>query len=144
MSGTGPRPTEIAVAVAVDGDCSDRGPRTELRLVWREDDPLAVSLSLTTRPDHPSLPRGQWVVLRDFLRYGLDTATGDGDVKIQPLPAGQRVRLELAHPGRPATVTVPVQVVAAFLDETERRVPSGEERSDAAVDALIERLLAND
>lgn len=133
---------QVTVEVVVDGGgASGRGRLTVLRLVWSQDDPLAVLLLLSAQPDHPALPRGRWVVLRDFLRYGLTTRTGDAEVKILPDEARDRVWLELARGGRPCCVSLPRTTVAEFLDATERVVPSGEERSEAAVDELLERLL---
>jgi hypothetical protein len=38
-------------------------------------------------------------------------------------------------------VTVPRDTVLAFLERTERAVPSGTERSEDAIDALLARLL---
>jgi hypothetical protein len=153
--------------VAVDIDVDDPGPplvpgarrpenarsgkRTILRLSWRRSDPLAVELQLTSTPDHPALPRGRWVVLRDFLRYGLEEPTGDGEVRIVPDNSGEpdchscgekgTVSIRLARDGRPAWVKVPCSTVRAFLDETEAIVASGEESSEEALDALIRALL---
>jgi len=133
---------QVTVEVVVDGGgASGRGRLTVLRLVWSQDDPLAVLLLLSAQPDHPALPRGRWVVLRDFLRYGLTTRTGDAEVKILPDEARDRVWLELARGERPCCVSLPRTTVAEFLDATERVVPSGAERSEAAVDELLERLL---
>lgn len=131
-----------AEVVIDDGGSSGRGRMTVLRLGWRADDPLAVTLLLTAQPDHPALPRGRWVVLRDFLSYGLEEPTGDGDVRIRPDEVRERVWFELVRGGRPCAVSVPRETVRGFLDATEEVVPSGEERSETAVDALIERLLA--
>ena len=128
-------------SVVEDGGSTGRGRITMLRLAWRRDDPLAVVLLLTAEPDHPALPRGRWVVLRDFLRYGLEEPTGDGDVRLRPDAAGQRMVIELVRCGRPASVSIPADTVRRFLDATEAIVPTGEERSEAALDALIERLL---
>lgn len=128
--------TEVVIE---EGGVSGRGRMTLLRLSWRQVDPLAVVLLVTARPDHPSLPRGRWVVLRDFLRYGLDEPTGDGDVRIRP--AGPHVVLELLRGVRPWEARVPCGVLGDFLDATERIVPAGEERSEEALDALIARLL---
>ena len=134
---------DVATEVVIeDGGSSGRGRMTILRLGWRADDPLAVTLLLTAQPDHPALPRGRWVVLRDFLRYGLEEPTGDGDVRIGPDELRDRIWFELVRGGRPCCVSVPRAVVGEFLDSTEKLVPSGEERSEGAVDALIERLLA--
>ena len=131
----------VADVVIDDGGHSGRGRLTVLRLSWRQVDPLAVDLVLTARPDHPALPRGYWVVLRDFLRYALEEPTGDGEVRIRPDDVRDRLWFELARPGRAACVSVPREVVRDFLDRTEALVPTGEERSGAAIDALLARLL---
>ena len=121
---------------------ADRDERiTVLTLSWRQDDPLAVNLILSSTPDHPALPRGSWVVLRDFLRYGLEEPTGDGAVHIQPEPGGQRVLLRLAQAGRPAWISAPCSVLRSFLDQTDALDPTGEERSAEALDLVIDRLL---
>ena len=133
-------PVTVEVVIG-DGGSTGRGRMTVLSLTWRAEDPLAVELLLTAQPDHPALPRGRWVVLRDFLRYGLDEPTGDGEVRIRPDAARERVELELARPGRAACVSLPRTTVLAFLERTERAVPSGTERSDEAIDALLARLL---
>jgi len=117
-----------------------RGRRTTLQLRWKAADPFAVLLLVSAQPDHPALPRGEWVVLRDFLRYGLEEPTGDGEVRLRP-DIGDTMLLSLARAGRPCQVSVPGQVVREFLDATERIVPTGEERSEDALDELIERLL---
>jgi hypothetical protein len=134
---------DVATEIVIDdGGSSGRGRLTVLRLGWCRQDPLAVTLLLTAQPDHPALPRGSWVVLRDFLRYGLEEPTGDGEVRIRPEPATGRIQLELNRPGRPCCVSVPEQRLREFLAATDDCVPFGEERSDDALDALIERLLA--
>lgn len=135
-------PARIAVEVVIDdGGHSGRGRMTVLQLLWQACDPLAVELVLTAQPDHPALPRGHWVVLRDFLTYGLEEATGDGEVKIRPDELRDRVWFELARPGRAACVSVPRPLVRDFLERTEAAVPRGAERSDEAIDALLDRLL---
>ena len=130
-----------AEVVIDDGGSSGRGRITVLTLLWRPEDPLAVELLLTAQPDHPALPRGRWVVLRDFLHYGLDEPTGDGDVRIRPDDQRARVQLQLARPGRAACVSVPRATVREFLERTQRAVPTGSERSGQAIDALLARLL---
>ncbi len=114
---------------------------TVLTLSWSKADPLAVNLIVSSSPDHPALPRGTWVVLRDFLRYGLEEPTGDGAVHIKPEPGGQRVLLRLARPGRPAWISAPCSVVRGFLDRTDELDPTGEERSAEALDLVISQLL---
>ena len=132
----------IEVAVVID-DMAHTGPGrlTVLRLRWSAGDALAVELLLTAQPEHPALPRGQGVVLRDFLRYGLEEPTGDGTVRIRPDEARDRVWLELERYGRPACVSIPRATVRAFLDRTELAVPSGAERSQEALDRLLDRLM---
>ena len=135
---------EVATEVVLDdGRLTGRGRMTVLRLVWSPPDPLAVRLVLTAQPDHPALPRGEWVVLRDFVRYGLEEPTGDGSVRIRPDEQLDRVWFELDRPGRAACVSVPRPTVREFLDRTDEVVPAGEERSAAAIDALLAHLLAD-
>jgi Streptomyces sporulation and cell division protein, SsgA len=129
--------TEVVVS---DGGMSGQGHTTLLRLGWREADPFAITLSLTAHPDHPALPRGTWVVLRDFLRNGLDVPTGDGEVRIRPRSRVGRVDLRLARDGRPFVISVSAALVADFLDATERVVPAGEEASVGAIEALLDEL----
>jgi hypothetical protein len=134
---------EVAAEVVLDdGRLTGRGRTTVLRLSWDASDPLTVRLTLTAEPDHPSLPRGAWVILRDFLRYGVDEPTGDGHVRIRPDTQLDRVWFELERPGRAACVSVPRPTVTEFLRRTEELVPQGEERSDEAIEALLARLLA--
>ena len=138
-----PDGTVTAEAVIDDGGLSGRGRLTVLRLSWWASDPLAVELLLTAQPDHPALPRGRWVVLRDFLRYALHEPTGDGAVRLRPDEVRDRLWLELARPGRAACVSVARPFVRDFLSRTELAVPRGEERSDRAIDDLLERLLSS-
>ena len=133
-----------AEVVISDGGHTGRGRRTVLQLRWCPDDPLAVQLLLTAQPDHPALPRGEWIVLRDFLLYGMDEPTGDGEVRIRPDELRDRVWFELARPGRAACVSIPRAVAREFLDRTEQCVPCGAERSDQAIDELLQRLLTSD
>jgi hypothetical protein len=131
----------LADVVISDDGHTGPGRLTVLRLSWQPADPLAVELTLTASPDHPALPRGRWVVLRDFLRYGLEEPTGDGEVRIRPDELRDRVWFELARPGRAACVSVPRGVAQDFLARTEALVPAGEERSEQVIDALLDRLL---
>jgi hypothetical protein len=130
-----------ASAILDDGRLAGRGLMTLLTFRWHADDPLAVALTITAEPAHPSLPRGDWVILRDFLRYGLEEPTGDGDVRMRPDAQLDRIWFELERPGRAACVSVARDVVRDFLDRTDAIVPTGEERSAEAMDALLARLL---
>ena len=133
---------DVAADVVIDdGRLTGRGRLTVLRLLWQLDDPLAVTLILTAEPDHPALPRGEWVVLRDFLRYGTEEPTGDGSVRIRPDRQLDRIWFELDRPGRAASVSAPRPLVLEFLRRTDEVVPMGEERSNDAIEALLTRLL---
>jgi hypothetical protein len=137
---------EITAHVVVeDSGLSGHGHLTVLGLTWHRRDPLAVELTLSAQPDHPSLPRGSWAVLRDFLRYGLEEPTGDGAVRIGPdglaADGSRRVRVELLGQAKPYAVHVSSSVVREFLDETEAICPTGAEADDSVMDALIARLL---
>ena len=128
---------EVTTSVGTDG--SERS--TDLRLRWQRRDPLTVWIEVDARPDHPALPSGRWVVLRDFLRYGMDVRTGDGDVQVSPDPAAGLVYLDLARSRGACQVSIPAALLEEFLTETERRVPIGAERSDELLEAFIEKLM---
>lgn len=132
---------DVTASAVVEGGCSGPNRTTTLRLAWSRRDPLAVRLLLTAEPDHPALPRGTWAVLRDFLRYGCDHPTGDGLVRIRPEADRRNVVLTLVEGTRSYAVRLPAELLTRFLDATEEVCPSGEERNDVAVDALIDRLL---
>ena len=135
-------PDEVTTQVVLDErPLSGRGRTTVLTLNWSAHDPLAVHLLIFATPDHPSLPRGRWVLLRDLLRHGLTEPVGDGDVRIRPALRRDRVRLELR--GGPSTCgfTVPRRSLEEFLQATEDVVPAGAERTEHAIDALIAGLL---
>ena len=127
------------VVVNDDGATSTRH-RTVLALNWDDSDPLAVRIVLSTEPDHPSLPRGEWVMLRDFLRYGCTEPTGDGAVRVRP-ESNDRILLALQDDTKTFEVRVPAITITGFLDETERGVPTGREAGEEVLDELIRRLL---
>jgi len=132
---------QISAQIVVGDDgMSGHGHMTVLQLSWHRGDPLVVRLRLSAEPDHPALPRGEWMILRDFLRYGLEEATGDGDVRIRPNGEDQML-IELTNEVRPYRMTVGASIVCDFLDKTEAIVPAGAEAEDEVFDALIERLL---
>jgi hypothetical protein len=131
---------DVITELVVD-DAPSRGRLTVLQVSWRRVDPLAVTLELISRPDHPALPRGSWVVLRDALRAGLDVPTGGGAVQITPEPGHGRVRLDLTAGDLHSVVRLDATAARAFLDATEQVVPCGAERSAEELDAVLTDLL---
>jgi Streptomyces sporulation and cell division protein, SsgA len=130
---------DVTTEFVVD-DGSTRGRVTVLQISWRACDPLAVTMALVSRPEHPALPQGVWVAPRDALRAGLETAVGDGDVRITP-GAHEEVRLELADGDRHSVVFLAAAPLRRFLDRTERVVPIGEEHPELELDAVLDDLL---
>lgn len=129
---------EVSVEVVIDdGPHAGPGRHTALRLVWTPADPCAVLLRLTAYPEHPSLPRGEWVVAREVLRLGLATPTGDGAVRVRPDELRDRIWFELDRPGRAACMSVPRPLIAGFVAQTESVVACGAEAMEHAVDQLL-------
>ncbi len=138
------RAQTVAVALSAEPVGTSRrhdGFCLSLRLAWCDADPITVELAVDAEPPHPSLPTGSWVVLRDFVRYGLDEPTGDRGVRVRPGP-GDHVTFELPRPDstQPCRVSVSAAAVLSFLDATTAIVPSGL-LSETALDALIGQLL---
>ncbi|WP_131746794.1 SsgA family sporulation/cell division regulator [Frankia sp. Cppng1_Ct_nod] len=131
---------DVTTELIVD-DAPSRGRLTVLQVNWRRADPLAVTLDLISRPDHPALPRGTWVVLRDALRAGLEIPTGGGDVRITPEPDRGCVRLDLSSGELHSVVRLDIEAARAFLDATERVVPRGEERPEEELEAVLADML---
>ncbi|WP_462186162.1 MULTISPECIES: SsgA family sporulation/cell division regulator [unclassified Frankia] len=131
---------DVTAEFVVD-DASSRGRITVFQICWGARDPLAVSMTLVSRPEHPALPQGSWVAPRDTLRAGLETAVGDGDVRIGPDADRRGVRLDLVHGDRRSVVVVAASSLRSFLDRTERLVPTGQEHTEQELDAVLADLL---
>lgn len=131
----------VSADIHVDAGQPGRISRSMLRLEWERQAPIAIRMHLTTSPDHPALPRGDWLVLRDFLRYGCHEPTGDGDVRIAPNGTGEHVSLQLVFDGRTTWLDLPRVTLLEFLDRTELIEPSGEAGEAATLDILVARLL---
>lgn len=124
-----------------------RGPLSVLRLSWSAADPLAVVLVVAAKPEHPSLLRGRWVVLRDRFREVLAGAGKLPEVPeivgghVQVSAAGGALTLTLRAVPLPCVVTVPAEAVRSFLAETDAIVPPGREGCQHALDVEIARML---
>jgi Streptomyces sporulation and cell division protein, SsgA len=138
----------VTSEIALDDDPASRlGYQTVVRLSWSAADPLAVAVVVAARPDHPSLLRGRWVLLRDTLRALVGpaaeqaAASRSAHAHVRLSRDGDRVTFTLRSATLPIVVTVPVERLRSFLAETEAVVPAGEERWAAALDAEIDRFL---
>jgi hypothetical protein len=131
---------DVTTEFVVD-DGSTRGRVTVLQISWCARDPLAVTMTLVSRPEHPALPQGVWVATRDALRAGLETPVGDGNVRITPDRAHEKVRLKLADGDRHSVVLLAAAPLRRFLDRTELVVPVGEEHPELELDAVLDQLL---
>ncbi|OHV36429.1 MULTISPECIES: SsgA family sporulation/cell division regulator [Pseudofrankia] len=131
---------DVSTEFIID-DASTTGRVTVLVVTWRACDPLAVSLSLVSRPDHPALPQGNWVAPRDSLRAGLEKPTGDGDVRFTPDPRRSEVQLVLTDGASHSTVVLGAEPLRDFLERTERVVPAGQEHPERELDAVLDELL---
>ncbi|MCM3926113.1 SsgA family sporulation/cell division regulator [Frankia sp. AiPs1] len=132
---------EDVTAEFVVDDAASRGRVTVFQICWRACDPLAVSMTLVSRPEHPALPQGSWVAPRDALRAGLEATVGDGDVRIGPDPGEGGVRLDLVDGDRRSVVVLATASLRSFLDRTERLVPTGQEHTEQELDTVLANLL---
>jgi hypothetical protein len=132
---------EDVTAEFVVDNASSRGRITVFQICWRSCDPLAVAMTLVSRPEHPALPQGSWVAPRDALRAGLEGPVGDGDVRIGPATDRSDVRLDLVDGDRQSVVVVAAESLRSFLDRTEQVVPTGEEHPEQELDAVLANLL---
>lgn len=119
--GAMPRPVRwrLTVNSGGAGRAAARDGRWVVRLdlVVMPDRPELVGLALSSRPRHPSLPRGQWQVARSALHDGLNGPVRHGDVRLWPERDGHELVLELpADP--PHVVRVSASRVRQFLTVT--------------------------
>lgn len=91
----------------------------------------------------------EWEFARELLVFGLITAVGDGDVRIEPalrgedLDLGVRIALIPDSVDEPFTLWTPSAPLWRFLRDTYALVPLGAESRLLDVDAVINRLLAD-
>jgi anti-sigma regulatory factor (Ser/Thr protein kinase)/ABC-type transporter Mla MlaB component len=126
LAGTRPaRPVRWRVTVnAGRGLQHDARWEVGLELTWTPELPEQVALSLSSRPSHPSLPRGHWRVARGTLLASLAGPVHHGDISLWPDVSGRQLMLEL--PGNPPRVLrVPAARVRRFLTVIEPPAPDG-------------------
>jgi anti-anti-sigma regulatory factor/anti-sigma regulatory factor (Ser/Thr protein kinase) len=88
-----------------------------LDLVVLPERPQLVGLALSSRPRHPSLPRGRWQVSRSALRDGLRGPSRHGDIRMWPEHGGRELVLQLPD-DPPRVVRVSASRVRQFLTAT--------------------------
>lgn len=91
--------------------------------MWSRSDPLAVTLRIA---DPTSGDGTDWLMARELLLVGVSTPTGRGDVQVQPLGVFH-VGVRISSPSGTLVIRLSRQAVVAFVRETERWVPVGEE-----------------
>ncbi|MFI2608355.1 SsgA family sporulation/cell division regulator [Kitasatospora sp. NPDC018619] len=110
----------------------------EAQLRFDSASPYAVCLAFPLLGEDD---RAHWVFARELLDRGLHGPAGCGDVTVAPGPEG-RVLVTLRSPSARAVISIPGEVVAAFLLDSYRLVPAGSESEHLDLDAALARLLA--
>jgi hypothetical protein len=84
-----------------------------------------------------------WLVGRELLATGLERPAGDGDVRLWPSrTSGDVLYLHLRAPSGEALFELSRATVAAFLQQTEALVPTGQETAALDVDEELATLLS--
>ena len=118
-------------------------------LCYEPSDPFAVRIAFgdvgdDTRPVAPEDGGISWLVSRELLQSGLDTPSGEGDVRVYPAHGATDVLfLHLRAPSGEALFEFSRATVGAFLRRTETLVPSGTESSHLDLDDELQLLLSN-
>lgn len=124
------------LTLSVSAMTGDAELAAELR--YDPSDPLAVSLAIGTECDEPVV----WVFARDLLADGVNHASGEGDITIEPASDmdSREIRITLATDCL-ATMIAPRDPVVEFLVSAFTAVPSGCEMDNVDFDAEIAALL---
>lgn len=103
------------------------------------DDPYAIKMSFHVGTDEPV----EWIFARELLAAGLETAVGDGDVKVWPAAsaADNVLNLALSSPFGEAHFEAPLSATAEFLRSTYGIIPAGSESDFIDIDSELDELL---
>ncbi|MFJ5925313.1 SsgA family sporulation/cell division regulator [Kitasatospora sp. NPDC092948] len=115
----------------------------EVRTRFRYDAAAPYEVRLTFHADRPD--EADWVFSRELLRDGLDSLSGQGDVKLWPTHCpchGLTLHVALESPYGSALLEASRPQVKAWLDRTYRLVPDGQEVELLPSDEELARLLA--
>ena len=109
------------------------------RWTYRADEPFAITVAFATE-------RGRWVewiFARDLLIAGLESPTGEGDLRVMPHPTDEELLLlEIHSPSGSATFELDRDDTEDFLDHTLDLVPVGTESTHFDIDRLLADLTA--
>jgi hypothetical protein len=117
-------------------------------LCYDPTDPFAVRIAFGDVGDQNDLVDVEdagiaWLVSRELLQSGLDRPSGEGDVRVWPAHAATDVLfLHLRAPSGEALFELSRATVAAFLQQTEALVPTGQETAALDVDEELATLLS--
>ncbi|MFK8908273.1 SsgA family sporulation/cell division regulator [Streptomyces sp. YS-3] len=134
---------EVMMSFLVSDELSFRIP---VELTYRADDPYAVRMTFHLPGDEPVT----WTFGRELLLDGINSPTGDGDVRIEPA-GGEELRdvhIHLQVGGERANFRAGAGPLVAFLDRSDKLVPLGQERAtgdfDGHLDEALGRILAEE
>lgn len=109
------------------------------RWTYRADEPFALTVAFATE-------RGRWVewiFARDLLIAGLESESGEGDLRVAPHPLDEDVLLlEIRSPSGRATFELDRDDTEDFLAHTLELVPAGTESTRFDIDRLLADLTA--
>ncbi|SNS62552.1 Streptomyces sporulation and cell division protein, SsgA [Geodermatophilus saharensis] len=110
-------------------------------LSYEVSDPFAVRIGFG-EPGDPADDGITWLLGRELLTAGLEHPAGDGDVRLWPArTSGDVLYLHLRAPSGEALFELSRATVAAFLQQTEALVPTGQETAALDVDEELAVLL---
>ncbi|MFJ1793915.1 SsgA family sporulation/cell division regulator [Kitasatospora griseola] len=135
-----PRAVEEVLVLRIALDEEQLG---EVRTRFRYDAAAPYEVRLTFHVGRPD--EADWVFSRELLRDGLDSLSGQGDVKLWPTHCpchGLTLHVALESPHGSALLEVSRPQVKAWLERTYRLVPDGREAEVLPSDAELARLLA--
>ncbi|MFE4856035.1 SsgA family sporulation/cell division regulator [Streptomyces sp. NPDC056670] len=134
---------EVMMSFLVSEELSFRIP---VELKYEATDPYAVRMTFHLPGDAPVT----WAFGRELLLDGINGATGDGDVRIEPTEPEELsdVRIRLQVGADAALFRAGAAPLVAFLDRTDKLVPLGQEWTlgdfDEHLEDALGRILAEE
>ena len=117
---------------------------TSVQLAYDPADPFAVTLTFHLPGDPPVT----WVFGRELLLDGITRATGEGDVRIEPVPGPDEdfmdVCIRLCSPEGDALLRSPAVPLIAFLGRTDRVLPMGQEHTADDLERQLQEILGSE